>query len=61
MLGLELLRGVNVELTALTKADAAIIALWHQRRRIYAVPGYRPGVSDLRRASTRVLGTKSQA
>jgi hypothetical protein len=29
MLGLELLHGVNVELTALTKADAAIIALWH--------------------------------
>lgn len=30
MLGSELLRSVNVELTALTKADAAIIALWHQ-------------------------------
>ncbi|MHB1357669.1 MAG: GNAT family N-acetyltransferase [Anaerolineae bacterium] len=30
MLGTELLLGVNVELSALTKADAATIALWHQ-------------------------------
>ena len=30
MLGSKLLKGINVELTALTKTDTAIMALWHQ-------------------------------